>query len=285
MPEDHLLGLVHSVFLQSHSHRQSPFSEAAHTPVTTNFPNPLNHLPPSPCNRMLSSDRMRHPSYEASPLSAALHKRATANRANAQLSTGPKTEAGKAAIALNNLRHGLAGAFLILPTENQEDFDALLEGLLDEHQPATETERLLITNMARHQWLSNRAINLQRLTFGNHGVCESGDRLLLYMRYQTTHQRAFHKCLNDLLKLRAERRKTEIGFERQAHAIAAEERKHSSEIRKQADESRKQAAEVRKQQLHESRLNLITVQIAAKTARPPAPPIPEHPPAERKIAA
>ena len=41
-----------------------------------------------------------------------------ANRENAQLSTGPKTEAGKAAAALNNTRHGLTGAFRILPTES-----------------------------------------------------------------------------------------------------------------------------------------------------------------------
>ena len=105
---------------------------------------------------MLSSDRMHCPSYEARV--TALNKRAAANRANAQLSTGPKTPAGKAAIALDNLRHGLAGAFLILPTENEEDFAAPLENLLDEHQPATETERLLVTNMARHQWLSDPAL-------------------------------------------------------------------------------------------------------------------------------
>jgi hypothetical protein len=34
----------------------------------------------------------------------------------------------------------------------------------------------------------------------------------LYLRYQTTHERAFSKCLNDLLKLRSEKRKAEIGF-------------------------------------------------------------------------
>jgi hypothetical protein len=37
----------------------------------------------------------------------------------------------------------------------------------------------------------------------------------LYLRYQTAHHRAFHKSLNGLLKLRAEKRKAEIGFEAQ----------------------------------------------------------------------
>ena len=63
-----------------------------------------------------------------------------ANRENAQLSTGPKTEAGKATAALNNTRHGLTGAFRILPTESQSDFDALLAAFREEHKPETVTE-------------------------------------------------------------------------------------------------------------------------------------------------
>jgi hypothetical protein len=37
----------------------------------------------------------------------------------------------------------------------------------------------------------------------------------LYLRYQTTHTRAFHKSLNDLVELRAETRKQQNGFEAQ----------------------------------------------------------------------
>jgi hypothetical protein len=35
----------------------------------------------------------------------------------------------------------------------------------------------------------------------------------LYLRYATTHERAFHKCLTDLLKLRSTKQKIEFGFE------------------------------------------------------------------------
>jgi hypothetical protein len=47
-----------------------------------------------------------------------------ANRENAQHSTGPITESGKAASGLNNFRHGLAAAFCVLPSEDQDAFDS-----------------------------------------------------------------------------------------------------------------------------------------------------------------
>jgi hypothetical protein len=70
--------------------------------------------------------------------------------------------------------------------------------------------------MAQHHWLRNRALHFQ-----NHYL-ESGDessakQLSLFMRYESMHERAFHKCLADLLKLRAEKQKQEIGFASQAH--------------------------------------------------------------------
>ena len=53
-----------------------------------------------------------------------------ANRANARLSTGPKTEAGKAAVSQNAASHGLSsGSFTLLPHENPEEFNQLLESL------------------------------------------------------------------------------------------------------------------------------------------------------------
>jgi hypothetical protein len=90
-----------------------------------------------------------------------------ANRDNAQHSTGPITESGKTASCLNNFRHGLAGAFCVLPSEDQDAFDALLCGLRAEHQPSTLTETLLVEKMAQHYWLSQRAQRLQDLAMGD----------------------------------------------------------------------------------------------------------------------
>jgi len=44
--------------------------------------------------------------------------RAAVNRANAQRSTGPRTEAGKQHSALNALRHGLTAQTAVLPSED-----------------------------------------------------------------------------------------------------------------------------------------------------------------------
>src|SRR5437870_1313569 len=129
-----------------------------------------------------------------------------ANRLNAQHSTGPKTEAGKAVSSLNNFRHGLAGKFMVLDWESEEEFDDLLENLRAEHQPATPTETLLVESMAQHYWLRQRAVRFQHCIMDQKlPTCEYPKDLALYLRYQTTHERAFHKCVNQLLKLRAEK--------------------------------------------------------------------------------
>jgi hypothetical protein len=143
----------------------------------------------------------------------------TANRANAQLSTGPKTEAGRAISSQNRTSHGLArhnGTFLLLPSEDKNGFEALKASLAGEHQPNTETESILINSMAESHWLADRAQTLQNTCLDPAtGQITDPASFALYLRYQTTHTRAFHKCLNDLVKLRSERRKTENGFEAQ----------------------------------------------------------------------
>ena len=146
-----------------------------------------------------------------------------ANQANAQLSTGPKSEAGRAAAARNNFRHGLttSSEFWVLPSESQTDYLKLLAQFQQEHQPETPTEEALVQAMAEHHWLRHRAMRLEEACFDfTTGQIIDERKLALYLRYQTTHERAFHKALNDLLKLRAEKRKAEIGFERGTCKIA-----------------------------------------------------------------
>ena len=177
-----------------------------------------------------------------------------ANRENAKLSTGPKTEATKAVSALNNTRHGLTGAFRVLTSESQSEFDALLAAFREEHQPETLTETTLVESMAQHHWLRRRALNLEPSCYDpKTGAITDEKQLALYLRYQTTHERAFHKALNDLLNLRAEKRKAEIGFERQQHG--------------QANETRRQERHEMKKERHKWQILLAEVKVDGQQLR------------------
>jgi hypothetical protein len=137
----------------------------------------------------------------------------TANQINSQSSTGPRTEVSKETSSRNNFRHGLASNQILIPGEDPAEFETMREGFVADQKPVGIIEAALVNNMANHYWLAQRAIRLQTAAFTDTGVDEK--KLALYLRYQSTHDRAFHKCLNDLAKLRAERRRAQIGFESQ----------------------------------------------------------------------
>ena len=163
-----------------------------------------------------------------------------ANQANAQHSTGPNTPEGKAISSRNNVRHGLAGRWMLLPDEDPLEFEALVDSLRTEYQSSSPTESLLVEQMAQHYWLAQRALRLQATAFAN-GPEVDEKKLALYIRYHSSGTRAFHKSLNDLLRLRAEKRKAKIGFESQ---------------------KLKQAEEARKQEMHEARLRSLNARSA-----------------------
>ncbi len=137
-------------------------------------------------------------------------KRAEANRANAKLSTGPRSTIGKFNSSRNSTKHGLASGQLIIPGEDPIEFESLLTDLLNDRQPVGDTEELLVTEMAQSHWLAQRAIRLQNGCFTENGVDEKS--LSLFLRYFTTHNGAFHKALADLQRLQKERKKAERGF-------------------------------------------------------------------------
>jgi hypothetical protein len=79
-----------------------------------------------------------------------------ANRRNSQKSTGPRTHSGKAASSLNSLRHGLRARTIVLPGENQLEFDQLCADLEAEWTPRSSTERFYLEQMAVSQWKLTR---------------------------------------------------------------------------------------------------------------------------------
>jgi hypothetical protein len=84
-----------------------------------------------------------------------------ANRANAQLSTGPKTEAGKAASSHNALKTGLTGRTVVLPTDDVEAYTQHVERFLLDYQPPTDAEKSLVQTIADTEWRLLRVPSLE----------------------------------------------------------------------------------------------------------------------------
>ena len=82
-----------------------------------------------------------------------------ANRRNAQMSTGPKTEAGKAKARLNAMKHGERAktAVPVLPQEDPRELDAKIRRWVEDLQPGDDPERDLVARAAKLSWLLDRA--------------------------------------------------------------------------------------------------------------------------------
>src|SRR6185312_1382521 len=83
-----------------------------------------------------------------------------ANRRNSRLSTGPKTDAGKARSRRNALKHGLTGEGVALPDEDAAEVASRFQELQEELQPNGISSRLLLRRFA---YLSVRLERFERL--------------------------------------------------------------------------------------------------------------------------
>ncbi len=79
-----------------------------------------------------------------------------ANRNNAQASTGPRTEEGKAASSRNALKHGLTAHTTLLSTENQADLDVFADGVKKDLNPLNTIEEDLVAQIIDCQWRLRR---------------------------------------------------------------------------------------------------------------------------------
>jgi hypothetical protein len=79
-------------------------------------------------------------------------RKLAAQRANAMKSTGPRTSEGMAASRLNALKHGFFACDVVNPELDgpvrAEEFNAILDALLEEFQPQSARERILVDEVA-----------------------------------------------------------------------------------------------------------------------------------------
>jgi hypothetical protein len=137
-----------------------------------------------------------------------------ANRANAQHSTGPKTEEGKARSSKNNLKYGLtAKEFVVLPGEEQTVKD-WITGLHDEVKPCGDLELDLFRQLAHASWTLHRCRQAEVQSFANQrhkgydilAYPVSEDALKLIDLYTRRAERSYQRALKELKNLQTDRR-------------------------------------------------------------------------------
>ncbi|MCC6364385.1 MAG: hypothetical protein IT165_12745 [Bryobacterales bacterium] len=138
--------------------------------------------------------------------------RAEINRENSQKSTGPKTEAGKAASSRNALKEGFSASFAIVAPEDGQCYDEFLAGLRAELQPQGVQEEDLFRRISLASWNIRR---IEKLTFALYE--ETGadplasddsavvSKLERYTRHQTLNERSYYRGIKQLRLLQNSR--------------------------------------------------------------------------------
>lgn len=77
-------------------------------------------------------------------------------------STGPKTEAGKLRAAVNAVKHGLTGKNLLLPGENAQEYESMLDGIFTSMAPKNDAEAEFVALVADDLWKLGRLARIEK---------------------------------------------------------------------------------------------------------------------------
>ncbi len=193
-------------------------------------------------------------------------KQHQANCQNAQHSTGPTSEAGKAAVRYNALSWGLRARALMAKRDQGQDYQILWNGLAEEWQPETSCERHHLETMATSQWLLGRMAESDTEVYDSGMGLKAKIALLDRISVQRVRlERSFIGATNQLRQFKQDRLARAAA---QAKAEAQSEAKAQAEAKAQTQAHPSEPAKPE----------------TAKPAHPPAPaqtapaqPAPPHP--------
>ncbi len=198
------------------------------------------------------------PGRPVTDFARAVHNHANqANYQNAQLSTGPRSEAGKTRVRWNALRHALSGRTCMLPGDDLELYQKLGAYLTRRWKPETEQEYRLVAQLHDTQWRLDRIPALEM-------DLESDGLLELYDVFEHEQDEQFRQSRARVAAAKANAR--------QLDQIRRHEGRLNRMVQRIEDELRFLAEERREQQAarrDEERLRraIAAMQAAKKSAR------------------
>ena len=105
-------------------------------------------------------------------------KQIEANRRNARMSTGPKTEAGKAVSSANAISHGLTAAGdVLLQDESVDAFEEMQRDMLADLDPRGALQGMLARRIVQLLWRLDRAARLEAELFLHGELAAKRDKL------------------------------------------------------------------------------------------------------------
>jgi len=160
----------------------------------------------------------------------ATEKQIAANRANAQKSTGPRTEEGRSKTRMNALRDGFTGQVITLSAEDLPIFEKFKSDLIKDLAPKTTMELSLANAIAWDTWRLNhlRAVEMNMYAIGSNDqdtvidaddvrihtamsaamtFAKESNKFALMSVYEQRMNRSLHKNLTTLRDLQAERKR------------------------------------------------------------------------------
>lgn len=146
-----------------------------------------------------------------------------ANRANASLSTGPRSAAGIENCKYNATKHGLAGKQIVTRDEDPAAYDALRRELARDLEPANEREAMLVEEIAQNWWRLERARRVEAAVIRKYGELEcivdpeARKAFQTVTRYLNTIQRTWSRAMKDLEILQDKRRNEQPESRRRIH--------------------------------------------------------------------
>jgi hypothetical protein len=141
----------------------------------------------------------------------------SANAANAQKSTGPRTKTGKAASAKNATSHGLTARELIVQPGEQPAYDALVAAHRADLKPSGALQETIFGQLIAAAWNLRRVRTLQVALFdgtvdplANPELDAQCDRLA---RYEQRFERALYRAIAELRRLQTDVAAVELAVE------------------------------------------------------------------------
>ena len=128
------------------------------------------------------------------------------------VSTGPRTEAGKAISSRNARKHDLCSRTLNLTPEEWEEYNDMCERYRRDLQPGNDIEQTLIDEICFNYWRLQQAREAELHIIAGHPFALP--MISLYIRYRNGYERGYYKALDKLQQTQRVRKQEAAGVDR-----------------------------------------------------------------------